>query len=383
MPAMTPKERILTTLAHHQPDRLPLDFGGRITTIHAYAHRELKQYLGLEGGEEQILDYHTYIVEPDPRLLERFGRDTIPFRPKAGRGWQFQIDPLTHTYVDEWGTTYYMPPDGYYFDIAAVPLPNISTVAELASYRWPDPRDPARMAGVTEAIREVHQRGTSAVLLGAPTLGLWTKPWYLRGMEESYVDLVGNPRLAEALAERLTEWYVAFWDMALARVGDSVDLVHMEGDLGGMAGPLFSPALFRKIFKPRFARVVAAIKARTQARVFLHSCGSVYWAIPDLIECGVDVLNPVQVNAKDMDPIRLKREFGKDLVFWGGGCDPVVLQTGTPRTVRDEAHRRIDALAPGGGFVFGSVHNIQPGVPPENVVALYEAAREYGGYPAS
>ncbi len=380
MTKMTPRQRVLAALEHREPDRLPMDFGGRITTLHALAHRELKRFLGLDGGEEQILDYHTYVVEPDPRLVARFGRDTVPHRPKPGRRWQFRLDPVTNSYVDEWGTKYFMPPGGYYFDIAEAPLASIETPEELDHYDWPDPRDPSRMEGVTDAIKIGRQMGQYAQLLGAATMGMWTKSWYLRGMEQAYIDLAANQRLVEELAERLTEWSIANWDMMLSQVGDCVDLVHIEGDLGSMEGPLFSPAVFRKIYKPRLARLIAFIKARTSARVFFHSCGSVYWALPDLIEIGVDVLNPVQVTAKDMDPIRLKREFGKDLTFWGGGCDPVVLQHGKPQEIRDEVRRRIDQLAPGGGFVFGSIHNIQANVPPENIVTMYETARQYGGY---
>jgi uroporphyrinogen decarboxylase len=142
-----------------------------------------------------------------------------------------------------------------------------------------------------------------------------------------------------------------------------------------------APATFRRIYKPRLRRLIEAIKKKSRTRVYLHSCGSIYRLIPDLIEIGVDILNPVQVNAADMDSARLKREFGKDLTFWGGGCDPVALQTGTPQEVVEEVKRRIHDLAPGGGFVFGSVHNIQANVPPENIVAMFDAAWEFGGYP--
>lgn len=380
MPEMTPKQRVLTSLAHREPDRVPVDFGGRSTTIHAFVERDLKRYLGLEGGEEKIVDYHTYLVEPDPRLIERFGRDTLPFRQKANSKWQMRIDPQTNIFADEWGTTFYMPPDGYYFDILSAPLANAQTVEDLEDYQWPDPTDPGRMEGVADEVKAASAKGEHAIMMCATAFAPWTKAWYLRGLEQAYMDLVCNRELAEAVAEKLTEWTIANWDTVLSQVGNDINLVWLEGDLGGQNGPLFSPAVFRKMYKPRLARIVATIKAQTSAKVFLHSCGSVYWVIPDLIEVGIDVLNPVQVTAADMDPVRLKREFGKDLTFWGGGCDPVVLQNGTPQQVSEEVKRRIDALAPGGGYVFGSIHNIQPGVPPQNVVAMFETAREYGVY---
>lgn len=380
MPQMSSRERILAVLDHREPDRLPIDFGGRLTTVHAYTHRDLKEYLHLDGDEEHIRDHHTYLVDPDPRLIERFGRDTIPFMARPGSGWTLQIDPTTNSYLDEWGVKFHMPPDGYYFDIAESPMVDAETAEDAWKYRWPDPRDPARMEGVTEAVHAAYLKGDQAIMMSGPRIGLWGMPWYLRGVQQAFMDLAGNQPLAEALAERYLEWMMDYWDAVLGQVGEWVDLVHVEGDLGGTEGPLFSPAIFKRIYKPRLAKLIAHIKARTRARLFFHSCGSVYWAIPDLIECGVDVLNPVQVNAVDMDTARLKREFGRDLVFWGGGCDPVVLAEGTLEDVENEVHRRIDDLAPGGGYVFGSVHNIQPHVPPRNIVAMFEAAQRYGGW---
>lgn len=377
---MTPRERVLTAVAHREPDRVPMDFGGRVSTLHAYAQRELKKQLGLEGGEETIRGYMTYTVEPDPRLVAKFGRDTTPFYPNPGAAYQFEIDPMTNSYLDEWGVRYRMPPGGYYYDPFQFPLAEAETVSDLDRHAWPDPRDPNRMRGVAEEIKATHAAGEKAIMLGAPTLGLWLLPQFLRGMERALMDLALDRKMAEALAERVTEWYVDFWDSALAEVGPYVDFVHMEGDLGDQMGPIFSPRTFREIYKPRLRRVIEAIKRRSSARIWLHSCGSIYWVIPDLIDVGVEVLNPVQVNAAEMDSARLKREFGKDLTFWGGGCDPVVLQFGSPGDVQEEVRRRIADLAPGGGFVFASVHNIQANVPPANIVAMFEAAHKYGVY---
>ncbi|HEX2986831.1 MAG TPA: uroporphyrinogen decarboxylase family protein [Chloroflexota bacterium] len=322
----------------------------------------------------------TYTVEPDPRLVEKFGRDTVSFYPGFGAGYELKIDPETNTYSDEWGVKYRMPPDGYYFDPFQFPLAKAETPADLDRHRWPDPHDLNRIRGIAEEIKATVGAGEKAILLGAPTLGLWMLPQFLRGMEQALMDLAGNKKLAEALAEKITEWYEEYWDSTLAVVGPYVDFVHMEGDLGDQNGPLFSPKTFREIYKPRLRRVVDAIKRRSSARIWLHSCGSIYWAIPDLIDAGVEVLNPVQVNAAEMDSARLKREFGKDLTFWGGGCDPVVLQCGSPSDVEADVRRRIADFAPGGGFVFASVHNIQANVPPANIVAMFEAAHRYGIY---
>ncbi len=376
----TCRERALAALDHREADRVPLDFGGRQTTLHLAAHQALMRHLGLAGPPPAIRSYHTYLVEPDPRLLARFERVSQLFFPAPPAGYVFRIDPATNSYLDEWGTRYRMPPGGYYYDIDAVPLAEAETDADLARHPWPDPADPARIAGLAPAVRAARAAGDKVLMVCGASPGLWEHSWYLFGVEQAYVNLGGNPGVMEALAERLLAWQLAYWDMVLAAVGADVDIVQLNEDLGGQHGPLMAPAVFRRIYKPRLSRLIRGIRARTAARIYLHSCGSVYRMIPDLIECGVDILNPLQVNAAEMDSARLKREFGKDLTFWGGGCDPVVMATGTPRQVADEVRRRIDDLAPGGGFVFGSVHNIQANVPPENIVAMFDTAREAGGY---
>jgi len=380
---MNCRERALAALDHKEPDRVPIDFGGRHTTLHLFAHQALMAHLGLSGPEPKIRSYHTYLVEPDPQLLQRFERVTEVFFARPPDDYVFRIDPATNTYVDEWGTKYYMPPDGYYFDMCENPLATAETEADLRAYRWPNPRDPSRIAGLAERVRAAYEAGEKVVMMGSAIGGLFEQAWYLLGIEQSYIHLAANQKLMEALSDRLLAWLMDYWDMTLDAVGPYLDLVHIQEDLGWQNGPLMSPETFRRIYKPRWRQLVDAIKKKTRARVYLHSCGSIHWAIPDIIDCGVEALNPVQVNAADMDSARLKREFGRDLTFWGGGCDPVALQNGTPQQVREEVRRRIGDLAPGGGYVFASVHNIQANVPPENIVALFDAAREFGEYPIS
>jgi uroporphyrinogen decarboxylase len=379
MASFTSRERVLTALRHEEPDRVPIDFGAR-HSIHVAAHRELKRHLGLDGGPETVRSYLNNSAEPDPRLLARFATDAVAFQVGPDSRYAFRLDPDTNSYADEWGITMRMPAGGYYFDPVGYPLAAAQTVAEIERYPFPDPADPHRLARILEPLRAGGAARDKAVMLNAPTVGVWWLAFYLRGLEQAMVDLGLQPELTEALAERITDWYIALWDSVLAHVGDAVDIVQMEGDLGDQRGPLFSPTLFRRLFKPRLGRIVDAIRRRTTARILLHACGSVAWAIPDLIDVGVEVLNPVQVNAAGMDTARLKREFGRHISFWGGGCDTGVLQHGSPGEVRDEVRRRLTDLAPGGGFVFGSIHNIQINVPPENVVAMFDTARDEGGY---
>jgi len=204
----------------------------------------------------------------------------------------------------------------------------------------------------------------------------------VRGMEEGMMDLLANEEFAVAFLDRLTDTICTAQSFYLKEVGDLIDIHFTADDLAGQSGPLISPALYRRLVKPRWARIIQTIKAHTQAKIFYHSCGALDAFILDLIEIGVDVLNPVQVSAAGMDSARLKQKYGKNLSFWGGGCDTQqVLSRGTPDEVRQEVRRRIRDFAPGGGFVFNPVHNIQPLVPPANVATLFEAALEFGRYP--
>ena len=203
----------------------------------------------------------------------------------------------------------------------------------------------------------------------------------LRGFENFMMDLVGDDGLAETLMEMLVEAYIPRIDTFAAKMAKYVDVILLNDDLGTQTGPMLSPDLYRAKIKPFHARLFEYVKKKTGKPILFHSCGSIYRLLPDLIEIGVDAVNPVQVSATDMDSAKLKAEFGDDITFWGGGCDTQkVLASATPDAVRDEVRRRIDDLAPGGGFVFTQVHNIQPNVPPENVVAMLEAAREFGVY---
>ena len=378
---MNDRDRGLMALNHQEADRVPLDFGGRHTTVHLYAHQALMQHLGYSGPEPTIRNYHTMLVEPDPQLLRRFERVSQVFFPSPPSEFELHIDHETGTYLDEWGVKYLMPPGGYYYDMHENPLADAETEGDLAAYRFPNPTDPSRIAGLAERVKAAHEAGEKVVMVGAPIGGMLEQSWYLLGLERSYIQLAADPTFMEALTDRLMEWLIAYWEMTLDAVGPYIDVVPYQEDLGSQNGPLISPAVFRRIYKPRMRQLLDAMRKKTRAKIYMHSCGSIHWAIPDLIDCGVEALNPVQVSAAEMDSAVLKREFGKDLTFWGGGCDPVVLQYGTPSEVADEVRRRIQDLAPGGGFIFGSVHNIQANVPAENIVAFYDAAREYGGYP--
>jgi uroporphyrinogen decarboxylase len=213
---------------------------------------------------------------------------------------------------------------------------------------------------------------------------LFNQLFRVRGMENGLMDIVAEPEFAEAFFERLTHTICTAQRLFLSEAGDLIDVHFAADDLAGQRGPLVSPALWRKMVKPRQARIIATIKSHTKAPVFYHTCGAAGEFLDDLIEIGVDILNPVQVSATGMDTAWLKKRFGKRLSFWGGGCDTQrALNMGSVDEVREEVKRRIRDLAPGGGFVFNPVHNIQAGVPVANIVAMFETVRRFGQYPIS
>jgi uroporphyrinogen decarboxylase len=196
------------------------------------------------------------------------------------------------------------------------------------------------------------------------------------------MDLLANPEFAEAFLDRLTETIITAQTLYLDQVGDLIDIHFTADDLTGQHGPLISPTVYRRMIKPRWVKIIETIKARTKAKILYHTCGATDIFLPDLIEIGVDILNPVQVSADGMDTAKLKKKYGKTLAYWGGGCDTQsVLVRGTPDEVRSETRRRIRDLAPGGGFVFNPVHNIQPHVPAENIAVMIREALTFGKYP--
>jgi uroporphyrinogen decarboxylase len=256
------------------------------------------------------------------------------------------------------------------------------TLDALNSYQWPDPDDSGHTEGLRERAKGLYESTDYALVMNMIGFGVFEHAWAMRGIENFLTDLIINQKFAETLLLRIADYQASLWNHVLDEVGDYVQVVITSDDLGTQVGPMVSPEVYRKLIKPAQRKVWQFIKGKTEAFLFLHSCGSIRKLIPDFIELGVDILNPVQAAAKDMDPKELKSEFGSDLSFWGGGCDTQgTLAFGTPEDVEEQVKRRISALAPGGGYVFNQIHNIQPQVPPENIVRMFEAALKFGGYP--
>ena len=370
----------MRALNHQEPDRIPVDFGGSSNSlIHIQAHQKLLNHLGLPGSDACLQSMMTQAVIPDSRPQKMFGTDVVLIDPGKPDTWQLQIDPVTAQWTDEWGNRYQMPPGGFYYDWSDYPLKE-GSLEELDRYPWPDPRDPGRYRGMKERVQDIYDNTDKAILVNNP-FGIWEQAIALRGMENALADLAINVAYAEALADRLLEWQKVYWEEVLGRIGKYIQVVKVNDDLGWKDGPLMSPRIYRRVYKPRHKALVAFIRERTDAKIYIHSDGDIYPFLPDFHEIGIDILNPVEVTARDMDSARLKAEYGDKFSFWGGGCSNVILTLGTPQDVEAEVRHRIRDFAPGGGFIFASIHCIQPNVPPENVVALFSAALKWGRYP--
>lgn len=377
MKEMTSRERVLTALRHEEPDRVPLDFGGLTTTIETQPYNELKKYLGIKSETINFVRDH---VDPPEELLQRFRIDTRYIRIKSPKEFKFKIDS-DNSYLDEWGTRWRKSPTSLYWDPVHFPLKE-ATLEDLEKYPWPNPDDPGRTEGLRQKAKMLHDNTGYAIVADMPTLGIFEMTWVcLTGPERFMTDMILNKRFANALLEKICELHVSLYKNYLDAIGDYIDVISVSDDLGGMQGLLISPDLYREMVKPVQRKLWQSIKSRTKAALFLHSCGSISKLIPDLIENGVDIVNPVQVSAKDMDTQQMKKEYGDKITFWGGIDTHRVLPFGSPKDVEEEVRKRISDLASGGGYVLTAVHNIQAGVPPENVCAMYEAAWKHGRYP--
>jgi uroporphyrinogen decarboxylase len=387
---MTSYERLMTTLAHKEPDRIPFDLGGTLVSgINIHALRRLKPLLGLDT-EPQVLDRVTQMAETGDDVRLRMGVDVKSVRPRAASASALARDlGVTDGYdrlVDEFGMGWQMPLDGHYYDLYLSPLAAAQTVQDIENYPWPDPLDAARFAGYRARADDVvfnERRGFVAERMSS---GMWEHAMWLRGYEQFYADMVLQPELVHALMSKELELKMAYWGRVIEELEGHTIIVSEADDLGGQDGLLVSLGMYKELIWPYHKRLFEFLKAKakgdTRVLIFFHNDGAIYETLPLLVEIGVDIINPWQVNCRGMeDTAKFKREWGKDLTVWGGSCDTQrVLPFGTPQEVRDETRRRIETLAPGGGFVFAPIHVIQGGVPPENIVAWWETLQEYGGY---
>ena len=376
---LTSRDRVLCALAHEEPDRVPVFFGSTgNTTVLAPAYPRFRAHLGLrDEWRPALLSRVFQYAAMDEEVLVRCGSDARPLLPGpvpgAGR------DLPDGAFVDDWGTTWSQPPGSIYNVVEVAPLRDL-TLDQIDAYPWPDLAHPSRFVGLRERARAIQASGYAVV--ASTGISPFETIAMMRGYDRWLLELVADREFAEALLTRVSAAMLAGALALVDAAGDYIDILAMADDLGDETAPLVSPATYRALIQPHHARLIGALKARCRAPIFLHSCGDVFALIPDLIDAGVDVLNPVQVSARAMaDTARLKRLYGDRLTFCGGIDTQWVLPAGSPDDVRAEVRRRIGDLAPGGGYILAAVHCIQPDVPPENIVAMLDEARRAGRYP--
>lgn len=386
---MKSHERLKTSLEHKEPDRVPFDFGStKMTGITIGAYSRFLKYKGWEDldPEPAIFDKIQQLAGPSENFLSKIKSDTRGIFPSpvtipaadeghSGNDGYMKIR-------DEWGIGWRMPEEGgLYYDLYSSPLISGPDSDIRSGYMWPDGSMSRRFAEMDADIIAKGSSGAGLVMHGF-TSGVFEMYQRLRGYENAFVDMLTDEESAERFLDKITDAKIAYWDKALGIADGRISVAVEVDDLGTQNSLLISRELYRRILMPRHKRLFSFIKKKSPGiRIFLHSCGAVSSVIPDLIEAGIDILNPVQTSAADMDPAVLKRDFGNDLVFWGGGADTQnILPRGSPAEVRENVRRNIEIFAPGGGFVFNTIHNIQADVPPQNIEAMLETLEIYGKY---
>jgi uroporphyrinogen decarboxylase len=382
-------ERVKAALEHKEPDRIPFDLGGSVLTgMNRHCYANLRNYLGMPKKTIELYDEMQQLARIDDDIVEKLKIDVRCVDPSSpsikGLVKDVERDGNYYKMTDEWGIEWNMPVvGGHYFDMTKRPLEFAETIEDLNNFPWPDPKDPARFATLKTRADKYVFEDKKAYILGRQYAGIWETALWMSGFEKFFCDMILNEDFAHALMNKITELKMQYWEKALDAVGENVLVISEADDLATQNSLLCSEDLYKKLVHPYHKKLFSFIKqkAKNKVYIFYHSCGSLVPLIPYLIDEGIDILNPVQVNATGMDTKMLKREFGKDITFWGGGVDTQhVLPFGSPEDVREEVKRRIDDLAPGGGFIFNSVHNVQSDVPPENFMAMWETLQEYGVY---
>jgi uroporphyrinogen decarboxylase len=409
---MTSRQRVLAALNHQEPDRVPLDLSGhRSSGIAAMAYARLRDYLGLPKQPIRVYDPVQQLAIVDEDVLQRFHIDTI----ELGRAFALEdkhwaewvLPDGTPCLMPVWATpvrenrdwvlrsqstgrvTARMPEGVWYFEQAYFPFLETEDLnhleAAFSECMWCDAASPPGplVAGaqgpklLAEGARRLRQQ-TDRAILGLFGGNLLELGQFLYRNDNFFMLLAGEPERAHRFLDKLLEIHLRNLDAFLSAVGEHIDIILFGDDLGMQAGPQVSPAMYREFFQPRERAMWQRVKQRApHVKIQLHCCGGVLELLPGLIEAGLDAINPVQITCRGMEPSALKRDFGRQLTFWGGGCDTRdVLIKGTPAQVREHVKRLVSLWKPGGGYVFQQVHNIMADVPPANVVAMYDAALE-------
>jgi len=410
---MNSRERILSSINHRQPDRIPVDLGATPSSgISVVAWHNLVKYLGIKNPVNHVYDVIQEVTQPEMNLLDHFGVDVIDvgrffnrapgywqnlelikgfpglypkwFNPQRQPDGSWLVAGKTGEFIGK------MPAGATFFDQLVFPYVNTypdnykNISRDMLRVTWggfgfpPFDRIDEKDFWKTlrETILEERKKSNKAFLIGVGC-NLFEWGTFLRRMDNFLMDLYLDPMNVHKLLDNLLEMHLDFLSKVCKSVGDLVDIVKFGDDLGTNTGPFMPPEIYNEFFGPRHKILCDYAKANSSAHTMLHCCGGIYELIPELIKAGFEIINPVQINAVNMEPEKLKKEFGNELTFWGGGCNTQsILNLATPKQVKEHVKHNIEAFSKGGGFIFTTVHNIMPDVPPENIVAMYEAVRE-------
>lgn len=409
---MTSRERVLAAINHKETDKVPVDCGAmRATGIMGVAYNSLKHYLNMLEGETKIYDMVQQLAIPEQWYLDRYQVDVLDLArafaddPKDWIEWKLpdgsgalvptwlRIEKRNSSWVcvNEQGEILAeMPPSSYYFDqklwpLMGTPRENFDDLekdlnrqmwAYMTDPLWKNSGQPGFYTKLRAKAKKLYEETDHAIMIGFGG-NMFETGQFLYRTDEFLMNFVSGRKEIEKMLDKLVEIYLSLLEPLLKAISPYVQIIQMGDDLGMQTGPMLSPKLYHEVFFPRHKELYQYIKKNSGLYVFFHGCGAVSEFIRDLIEAGVDILNPVQISAEGMEPARLKKEFGKDIVFWGGGVDTQhTLFNGSPNQVKDEVKRNTEIFMKDGGFVFNQVHNILAGVPPENIVAMYEAVNE-------
>jgi uroporphyrinogen decarboxylase len=411
---MDPRERILAAIHHREPDRIPVDLGSTPSTgISVVAYQNLIKYLGKTHLKTHVYDVIQEVVQPEMELLDHFGVDVLDIGRNFNTGkdyWhELEIIPGHKALYPKWfnaeqlsdgshitygtngeiigrrpvGATFFDQTifpylDGYpndYRNLAVDLKRSIWGYFGFTPWDWAGEKDFWKL--LREKTLDLKRKTDKALLLG---IGCNLFEWgaFIRRMDNFLMDLLEEPDKVHAFLDALLENHMNTLAKTCEAIGDVVDIIKFGDDLGTTNGPFISAEMYQEFFKPRHKMLCDYVKTNSSMHTMLHCCGGIYELIPELIEAGFEILNPVQINAVNMEPWRLKKEFGRDITFWGGGCDTrSILNRATPQQVKDHVKQNLDIFSAGGGFVFSTVHNILPDVPPENIVAMFEAIHTF------
>jgi uroporphyrinogen decarboxylase len=378
---MTPRERVALALSHKEPDRVPLTLGGSANHLTERRYNLLRDHFGLQDVPRRTLVGFYTTPDYNP-VLDQLGTDFrfIHIRPPKNYIANSMVGEFK-PFTDEWGLTHQIF-SGYY-DLSGSPLAKDLTVEKIEKFPWPDPYDPVRLEGVKEEVERLYHHTDYAIVAHRPVYGnIWEMARLMVGMENALILTVQDTHLFEALLSKLTEVIDGFYDAFLDVVGPYVQIVELAEDLGTNNGPMFNPEIYTKFIKPKHMKTIELIKRKApNAKVLLHNDGAIRRFIPDLIDAGFDILNPIESHLKGMDPAQLKKDFGNDLTFAGGVDVKQVLTKGSIEDVRREVRLRIEQMGAGGGYILAPAHNFGDDIPLENMLAFFQAGHELGLYP--